>query len=44
MTIGSDAHKAENIGMNFKMAQDLVEFIGLKPVHFTERKIEYNNI
>ena len=42
--IGSDAHKAENIGMNFKMAKDLVEFIGLKPVHFTERKIEYSNV
>lgn len=44
VTIGSDAHKAENVGMNFKMAQDLVEFIGLKPVHFTERKIEYSNV
>lgn len=44
VTIGSDAHKAENVGMNFKMAQDLVEFIGLKPVHFRERKIEYSNV
>ena len=42
VTIGSDAHKAENVGMNFKMAQDMVEFIGLKPVHFKERKIEYS--
>lgn len=44
VTIGSDAHRAEDVGMNFKMAQDLVEFIGLKPVHFKERKIEYSNV
>ena len=41
VTIGSDAHKVEAIGMNFKMAQDLVEFVGLRPVYFKERHLQY---
>lgn len=41
VTIGSDAHSAEAVGMNFKMAQDMTDFVGLRPVWFRERKIEY---
>ncbi|MCR5176489.1 MAG: histidinol-phosphatase HisJ family protein [Anaerovibrio sp.] len=41
IAIGSDAHKVENLGMNFPMAIDLAEFLGLKPVYFRERRIEY---
>ena len=41
ITLGSDAHKAENIGMNFKTAQHMAECLKLKPVTFAERKMEY---
>ena len=41
VTIGSDAHSAEAVGMNFKRAQDMTDFVGLRPVWFRERKIEY---
>ena len=40
ITIGSDAHTEENIGMNFKVALDLAEHLNLQPVHFKNRKIE----
>jgi histidinol-phosphatase (PHP family) len=39
VTFGSDAHKAENIGQNFKNAVSLAAQIGLKPVYFKGRKM-----
>lgn len=38
VTIGSDSHEKESIGINFKKATELAENIGLKPVYFKERK------
>jgi histidinol-phosphatase (PHP family) len=39
ITIGSDSHKREDIGKNFKEARDLAEICGLNIVHFKERKM-----
>ncbi len=42
ITIGSDAHKVEAIGAYFDRALDFAKEIGLTPVHFNQRKIEFN--
>lgn len=39
ITLGSDAHVKENIGMNFKAAQDFANELGLTVVTFRERKM-----
>ncbi len=39
VTLGSDAHKAEAIGMNFAAAEDFTDALGLTIVTFAERKI-----
>ncbi|MBL4932401.1 histidinol-phosphatase HisJ family protein [Clostridium paridis] len=41
VTLGSDAHGKSAIGVNFKEANELITSIGLKAVHFSERKLEY---
>ncbi|MBU3126312.1 histidinol phosphate phosphatase [Clostridium sp. FP2] len=41
VTIGSDAHNAEDIGNNFILANRICEICNLKPVYFKNRKIEY---
>ena len=35
MSLGSDAHTAQNIGMNFQVALELAEAAKLQPVAFT---------
>ncbi|WP_010293905.1 histidinol phosphate phosphatase [Clostridium senegalense] len=44
VTIGSDSHVPENIGRSFKEAVDFCDVLNLKPVHFKNRKIEYEKI
>ena len=39
ITLGSDAHSAERIGMNFARARDFAEALHLQPVTFCERKM-----
>lgn len=41
ITIGSDAHKVEAIGSNFKSATEIAKICNLKPVYFKERKPYY---
>ena len=41
VTIGSDAHHAEDIGNNFILASRICEICNLKPVYFKNRKMEY---
>lgn len=41
ISLGSDAHVVENIGMNFKVALDMVDELGLQPVTFQGRRIKY---
>ena len=41
ITIGSDAHVAENIGSNLKLAKEMSDAIGLRAVYFKSRKPEY---
>ena len=41
ITLGSDAHAAENIGMNFRAALEMAEELQLRPVTFRERKMIY---
>lgn len=41
VTIGSDAHKTEAIGSNFKSAREIAELCNLKIVYFKERKPYY---
>lgn len=41
VTIGSDAHKAQSIGSNFKSAREIAEICKLRPVYFKERKPHY---
>ena len=38
VTLGSDAHTVENIGNNFKCAQEIAKTAGLQIVHFKERQ------
>ena len=40
VTLGSDAHTADRIGMNFGRAMDFAEALGLQLVTFCERKME----
>lgn len=44
VTIGSDAHHAEDIGNYFTYAIRICEICNLKPVYFKKRKIEYMSI
>jgi len=44
VTIGSDAHHAEDIGGNFMEAIRICEICNLKPVYFKKRKMEYMSI
>lgn len=41
ITIGSDAHKAEDIAINFKRADELTQICNLKSVYYKERKLSY---
>jgi histidinol-phosphatase (PHP family) len=41
VTIGSDAHRAEEIGKHFKVAFDMAAACGLRPVYYKDRKPEY---
>ena len=41
VTIGSDAHHAEDIGNNFMLASRICQICKLKPVYFKNRKMEY---
>ena len=41
VTIGSDAHNAEDIGANFIIANNICEICGLKPVYFRNRKMQF---
>lgn len=41
ITIGSDAHIAENIGKNFKLAKEIVQTLSLRAVYYKNRKPEY---
>ena len=41
ITLGSDAHAAENIGMNFHVALDMAEALKLRPVTFSRRRMKY---
>ncbi len=41
ITLGSDAHAAENVGMNFGAALELADELQLQTVTFRERKMEY---
>lgn len=40
VTIGSDAHTVEAVGMNFNPALDFIESLGLQQVTFYERKLQ----
>jgi histidinol-phosphatase (PHP family) len=40
VTIGSDAHNAEDIGANFTLAKNICDICDLKPVYFKNRKME----
>lgn len=39
VSLGSDAHAPENIGMNFQAVLDMAEHLGLQPVTFAARKM-----
>lgn len=41
ITIGSDAHKAADIGSHFAVAQEIAEACGLRPVYFNRREMQY---
>ena len=41
ITIGSDAHKPEDIGVNFDIAKEIVDICNLRPVFYKERKPYY---
>lgn len=41
VTIGSDAHHPADIGKNFALALDITKSVGLKPVWFRERQMQY---
>ncbi|MBU3111369.1 histidinol phosphate phosphatase [Clostridium lacusfryxellense] len=41
VTIGSDAHRAEDIAKNYNEAIRICEICNLKPVYFKKRKMEY---
>lgn len=40
-TIGSDAHRPEDIGINFKRAEEIAHICDLKSVYYKERKLYY---
>jgi len=44
VTIGSDAHHAEDIGKNFRSAIRICEICNLRPVYFKKRKMEYVSV
>jgi histidinol-phosphatase (PHP family) len=42
VTLGSDAHRAENVGRGIAAAWEIAESIGLKPVYYKERKMFFD--
>ena len=44
VTIGSDAHRAEDIAKNYMEAIKICEICNLKPVYFKKRKMEYMSL
>jgi histidinol-phosphatase (PHP family) len=44
VTIGSDAHRVEDIAKNYKEAIRICEICDLKPVYFKQRKMEYMSL
>ncbi len=44
VTIGSDAHHAEDIGSNFMVASRICDICNLKPVYFKNRKMEHMSL
>jgi histidinol-phosphatase (PHP family) len=44
ITVGSDAHTPEAIGMGEKTAKEIAEASNLKIVYYKERKIEYEKV
>lgn len=44
VSIGSDAHKPENIGFAFKEAYALLDKLNLQPVYFVNRQMQLNKI
>ncbi len=42
VTIGSDAHRTGDIGKNLSAAWQMAEGLGLKPVYFKNRQMEYD--
>lgn len=43
VTIGSDAHRASEIGRRILMAWEFAETLGLQPVYFKERQMKVDN-
>lgn len=41
VTIGSDAHFADDIGKNYAVAQQMAECCNLRPVYFNKRQMQY---
>lgn len=44
VTIGSDAHKPENIGFAFKKAYDILDSLNLQAVYFVNRQMQLSKI
>lgn len=44
VSIGSDAHKPENIGFAFKEAYALLDRLNLQPVYFVNRQMQLSKI
>ena len=44
VSIGSDAHKPENIGFAFKEAYALLDKLNLQPVYFINRQMQLSKI
>ena len=44
VSIGSDAHKPENIGFAFKEAYALLDKLNLQPVYFVNRQMQLSKI
>jgi len=43
VTLGSDAHRPEDIGKNFTLAKEIIDYCNLKAVYFKSRKIEFTH-
>jgi histidinol-phosphatase (PHP family) len=42
VTVGSDAHRAENVGRGLAAAWDMAESVGLRPVYYKERQLFFD--